>query len=176
MRPMFSSGLSLILFVAVLALGATTGPNTWADDEKRISETRKTFSEKDAKGPYGFSFDGFSIDRDSGATNPISAVGQLTGDGRGRVTGGVRTLNLGGQVLLQTIKGAYEVNPDGTGVARLEVSTLFDGAEIPFSVETFSFVINSPRNELQFVSTSITDPVGGDLDTLLVTRGVARRQ
>ena len=89
----------------------------------------------------------------------------------------MRVLNIGGFLILeQEAKGEYEVNFNGTGLATFIVKTLEISGVPPFGVtfpdvtiESFSFVVNRPLNEIQFIGRSILVGFG-------VIRGVARRQ
>ncbi len=170
MRRTLATLASSIVMLGLLSLAPTLVQNAQADGNK-------TFSEKDVKGSYGFSFDGLLILGD-GTPVPVSAVGQVSSDGRGEVTGGTRTLKVGVDAAMQqTASGTYQVNPNGTGTAELLVNTIMpDGSEVPTSLETFSFVINSSRKELHFIGTSIKSPSGQNLGIGVVTRGVARKQ
>lgn len=123
-----------------------------------------SFSSHDLQGAHGFAFDGVLMTDDGPV--PISAVGQLTWNGRGGATA-VRTLNIGGLFLLkQTAVGRYTINRDGTVEAEFEVTTVDPPGAFPTSTETFEGVISNNGHLVQFISTG-----GG-----VVARGRTERQ
>jgi len=137
-----------------------------AKEELSMSGTKK-YTNKDLNGPTGFSFDG-TVTLMINGTNvavPVSAVGQVNWDGDGRAPSASRTFNFGGAVILkQTAEGEYQINPDGTGTARFVVTTQEvigtppPGVGLPGkAIETFSFVLTQPANELQFIGTGLLD-------------------
>jgi hypothetical protein len=66
-----------------------------------------------------------------------AGIGIAISDGRGNFRA-IQKLNIGtGQMLEQNIVGTYEVNPDGTGVARIK-ATLPDGQVVD---GTFDYVV-----------------------------------
>jgi len=134
-------------------------------EDVTMSQSRQ-YMEKDLNGPTAFSFDGtvtLSINGTSMAV-PVSAIGQVNWDGKGKAPNATRTFNFGGAVILkQVAEGEYQVNPDGTGTARFKVTTLEvigtppPGVELPGTdIETFSFVLRQD-NELQFIGTGLMD-------------------
>ncbi len=145
----------------------------------------KVYSEKDLNGPTSFSLDGtvsLSINGNSVAI-PVSASGQVNWDGKGKAPSATRTFNFGGAVILQQVAvGEYQVNPDGTGTAKFEVTTvgftgsLPPGVELPgVSIETFAFVLND-ENELQFIGTGYFDKASGQPLAAVTARGELHRQ
>jgi hypothetical protein len=96
----------------------------------------------------------------------------------------VRTFNFGGAVILEQVaEGEYQVNADGTGTATFTVTTinvtgtLPPGVQLPATaIETFSFVINEPDNEVQFIGTGFLDPASGQPLAAVTVRGVVRPQ
>ena len=160
-----------------------------AEDGESLSEPaerERSFSERDVRGPYGFFFQGFvdlTLPGDSTLSVPVSAVGQLVADGMGGLPEGTRTLNFGGVILEQEAEGSYEVHPDGTGTATIEV-TIVDqigtpppGLDIPsMTIETFSFVLTNRAAGIPFIGRNIVaadsqEPVGA-----VILRGEAHRQ
>lgn len=144
----------------------------------------RPFSERDIRGPYGFFFQGFvtvTTPDDSSLPVPVSAVGHLVADGRGQLPTGSRTLNFGGIVLEQEAQGSYEVRPDGTGTARIEV-TVLEGMpppalELPMTTtETFSFVITNRAAGIPFIGRSILNADSGESVGAVTIRGEAHRQ
>jgi hypothetical protein len=63
------------------------------------------------KGSYGLNTSGTII-----GVGPVAAVGELTADGKGNVTG-VNTFNINGSSSHFTFTATYQVNPDCTGSA-----------------------------------------------------------
>lgn len=181
--------LTIVLVMLALAgilyfSGARAAPAGTIQEERSMAETRQ-YSEKDLKGPTGFSFDGTVTLAINGASVavPVSAIGQVNWDGKGKATSAVRTFNFGGAVILQQVaEGEYQVNPDGTGTARFVVTTqgvtgsVPPGVNLPpVAVETFSFVLTEPGSELHFIGTSLMDLDNNPLAAVTV-RGVLRSQ
>lgn len=150
-----------------------------------LLERGRPFSERDIRGPYGFFFQGFvsvTLPGDSTLPVPVSAVGHLVADGRGGLPEGSRTLNFGGIVLEQEAEGSYEVRPDGTGTATIEVTIVdqigtLPGLDFPSTtIETFSFVLTNRAGGIPFIGRHIVaadsqEPVGA-----ITIRGEAHRQ
>ena len=147
------------------------------------------FSEATLEGSFGFSFDGFvTVLSELGPVQvPVSAIGLMIADGHGNITQATRILNLGGAVILQqAAEGTYQVHPDGTGTASFVVSLtspttiLFEPpyplALPPVTLETFSFVIDAPTKDLEFIGTSIQDPATGTPLLPVSIHGEAERQ
>jgi hypothetical protein len=145
----------------------------------------KQYTEKDLNGPTAFSFDG-TVTLSINGTNiaiPISAIGQINFDGKGKATSATRIFNFGGAVILkQVAHGEYQVNPDGIGSARFEVSTqevtgtLPPGVQLPgIGVETFVFVLTQP-NELKFIGTGMFDIDSGQPLAAVTARGTLHSQ
>lgn len=142
----------------------------------------RSFSERDIRGPYGFFFQGFvtfTLD-DSTLPVPVSAVGHLVADGRGGLPEGSRTLNLGGVVVEQDAEGSYEVRPDGTGIATIEVTidgTPPSGEDLPSTtIETFSFVLTNRAGGIPFIGRQIVAADSGEPVGAVTIRGEAHRQ
>jgi hypothetical protein len=145
----------------------------------------KQYTEKDLDGATAFSFDGtvtLSINGSSVAV-PVSAIGQVNWDGKGKATSATRTFNFGGAVILKQIAhGEYQVNPDGTGSARFEVTTqevtgtIPPGVQLPgTAIETFAFVLTQP-NELKFIGTGMFDIETGQPLAAVTARGMLHSQ
>jgi hypothetical protein len=127
------------------------------------------FSERDVKGSYGFSFDGFvatAPDAPTANTFPVASVGRFTADGRGHITDGVRTLVVAGRAVRQTFTCTYTVNADGTGHADCVVTP-----QAPPD-EHFDFVIVDHGDQAYFTA---VPPTGQGPGTTTI-RGVAKRQ
>ena len=149
-----------------------------------MAETKK-YSKKDLRGPTAFSFDGSVTLSINGANMavPVSAIGQVNWDGNGNAPTATRIFNFGGAVILtQSAVGEYQVNPDGTGTARFEVTTvevtgsLPPGVQLPgVAVETFTFVL-SQSNELQFIGTGLLDKDTGQPLAAVTVRGELHSQ
>lgn len=145
----------------------------------------KQYTEKDLDGQTAFSFDG-TVTLSINGTNvaiPISAIGQINFDGKGKATSATRIFNFGGAVILkQVAHGEYQVNPDGTGSARFEVSiqevtgTVPPGVQLPaVAIETFVFVLTQP-NELKFIGTGMFDKDTGQPLAAVTARGALSSQ
>ena len=145
---MYKTLLSLMVVAAVSL--AAVHPASAARD----------FSNADIRGPYGVAFDGF-ISTPAG-TGPVAAVGRFVSDGAGTLRNGVRTLSVNGQILHQTLRCTYSVDPEGTGNATCHVRT--DG--VPSGTENYDFVIVGNGEEAFFTST----------DPGVTIRGEAKRQ
>ena len=87
---------------------------------------------------------------------PVAAVGVITANGKGRVTRGVRTINLGGTTVRQTFTCTYAVNPDGTGSATCPVS-----APPRPTTETFDFVLEDGGRRFELLGTTAGTTVLG---------------
>lgn len=170
-NPLVRYFVSIILAVA-LAINVNS---SYAKDDSCDSAT--SYSVRSLKGDYGYAIDGVIVNANDSSTTPAAAVGQFHADGKGNIVDAVRILNQGGTVIEQVLTGTYTVSPDGTGEITVHASNLLaDGTTVPATIETASFVINQPNNELQLIGTSIIGPTGEDLGLLLTTRGVARMQ
>jgi hypothetical protein len=178
--------LLLITLLGIIYFGSTNSVLAQTAKEDRSMPGSRQYSEKDLKGPTGFSFDGtvtLSINGTSVAV-PVSAIGQVNWDGKGKATSAVRTFNFGGAVVLQQVaEGEYQVNPDGTGTARFVVTTQSYTGSIPpgvnlppVAVETFSFVLTGPDNDLQFIGTGLLDKDTGQPLAAVTVHGLLRSQ
>ncbi len=130
----------------------------------------------DLAGNWSFVFDGTLISKGVGI--PVTATGLMTIDSSGRITSAVRTLNLGGQVLKQLATGKLTVNDDGTGTGTAEFVVTMQGpggVTIPFSTETFFFVVTAENQQIQAIGGSAKAPNGEDLGALVVKATVIRQ-
>jgi hypothetical protein len=175
----------LTLLGTMYLTGANSARAATIKEDISMAENRQ-YTEKDLRGPTGFSFDGtvtLNIDGASVAV-PVSAIGQVNWDGKGKAPSATRTFNFGGAVILkQVAEGEYQVNPDGTGTARFLVTTqevignLPPGVQLPAqAVETFAFVITQPDNQLQFIGTGLLDKDTGEPLAAVTVHGVLRSQ
>ncbi len=149
-------------------------------------ERGRPFSERDIRGPHGFFFQGFvtvTLPDGSALPVPVSAVGNLVADGRGGLPEGSRTLNFGGVVLEQDSEGSYEVRPDGTGTATIEVTTVDQIGEPPpgfdlpsTTIETFSFVLTNRAGGIPFIGRNIVEADSKEPVGAVTIRGEAHRQ
>lgn len=107
----------------------------------------RSFSERDVRGPYSFSFDGEIV-----GVGPVAAIGQLDADGQGNITDAVRTLVVNGRTVMQTFHCTISVNPDGTGSAECPLD------DDPLSgfpaIETFDFVLEQRARAFRLVGTT----------------------
>jgi hypothetical protein len=132
------------------------------------------FSITDLDGFFNACFDGFVFSPQGSVLIPVSAVGVLHADGGGKLRN-QRTLNFGGQIYDgQIAEGGYALNSSGIGQAWLIVA---DGG-VKFSYETFKFVLDEERREIQFVSIAATirnRDTGTDDPTNVIVRGLGQR-
>lgn len=128
----------------------------------------------DLVGNWTFVFDGVLIRQ--GTAIPVTAIGVMTLDASGRITRAVRTLNLGGQVIPQVSTGSLTMNDDGTGVAQFTVSSQGPGGvTIPFSSETFHFVVTAEGQQIQGIGGAARSPTGEDLGSLVIKSTIIRQ-
>ena len=128
----------------------------------------------DLVGNWTFLFDGILLSKGTGI--PVTAVGVMSIDAGGRITRAVRTLNLGGQVIPQLATGTLTMNDDGTGTAQFVVTVQGPGGvSVPFSTETFYFVVTADGQQIQGTGGSAKAPNGDDLGALLIRATVIRQ-
>lgn len=108
------------------------------------------------KGAYGYRLSGFVYDQ-QGYTYYLGAVGRLTGDGAGAITGS-QTFSFDGTILKQQLTGTYTVNADCTGSLTLT-------SEKTGSMH-FDFVIVNSGQEIELVQA----------DEAFVLTGTMKRQ
>ena len=119
-----------------------------------LALTVAAVAQADSRGCSNATLKGVFADKDTGfITAPPALAGPFAGvnteifDGNGVITtAGMGSLN--GNIVAETGKGTYKVNPDCTGTYAIQVS--------PLGITTHGFfVIDDNGNELQVV---ITDP------------------
>ena len=106
----------------------------------------RSFSERDVRGPYGFSFEG-----EIESVGPVAAVGRFDADGRGNITTAVRTLALNGVIVTQTFHCTISVAPDGTGSAECPLDEPLPGFP---ATETFDFVLEQHARAFRLLGTT----------------------
>jgi hypothetical protein len=111
-------------------------------------------------GPFGYSMNGYVYDR-FGNYYFLSAVGRLTSDGNGALTG-ADTLSLDGTVGKRKYTGTYTVNADCTGSAVLTIS---EGTALGTGAN-FDLVLADGGKQIDFVQT----------DSSFVFSGTAKKQ
>ena len=137
---------------------------------------QSAFTTQDLRGTYAFTFEGSLIRVTTGQAIPVSAVGVFTLDGQGKVTKGVRYLNVGGQVVRENATGTYAVNADGTGTATFTVIPAEgEPPVVPPTLETFNFVFKSSRAGWGIGST-IRAANGQDIGLVIVVKAEFVRQ
>jgi hypothetical protein len=159
----------------------------------RPALARADFSEASLKGSYVARSSGHSLfaAAEGSAASPIfvGAVGLLTFDGAGQVSGTVTTsgteIAAGGEgttpyssqvVCNRKIKGTYKVKADGTGSMSINYIPTTEKSACGSSTGTFNLVLISP-DVVEYVSTgqSTADPGRGAFFAYVVT-GELRRQ
>jgi hypothetical protein len=134
----------------VLAAGLVALATSLDGADARAATAGRRFTDADVRGAYAFSFQGTA----GGA--PVAAVGVIAANGKGRVTRGARTINLGGTTARQTFTCTYAVNPDGTGSATCPVS-----APPRPTTETFDFVLEDGGRRFELLGTTAGTTVLG---------------
>lgn len=124
------------LAMAMLSVGVT---------EQALAD--RSFSERDVRGPYSFSFHGEIVN-----VGPVAAIGRLDADGQGNITDAVRTLVVNAEIVVQTFRCTISVNPDGTGSAECPL----DDDPLPGfpQTETFDFVLEQHARAFRLVGTT----------------------
>ena len=127
-----------ILFVIVsIALTAFSASSVFAE---------KIFTLRDVKGRYVFSYQG-----EVAGAAAIAATGVLTADGNGKITDGVRMINVNGVPSTNTFSCAILVYPNGTGSA----DCLADNPPPGFpAAESFNFVLHKDGRGFKFIATT----------------------
>ena len=126
-----------LLFLVVTALVLSPMSGALAD---------KSFTVRDVKGSYGFSFQGEIVGLGSTA-----AAGMMVADGEGNISEAVRTINVGGVPATQTFTCTLTVNANGTGSAVCPLDDPEPGAP---AGETFDFVLEANSKAFRFVGTT----------------------
>jgi hypothetical protein len=127
-----------ILFVIVsITLAAFSASRVFAE---------KIFTIRDVKGRYVFSFQG-----EIAGVAAIAATGVLNADGNGRITHGVRMINVNGVPSTNTFSCRIVVYPNGTGSA----DCLSDNPAPGFpATESFNFVLHQEGKGFKFIATT----------------------
>ena len=106
----------------------------------------KIYTIRDVKGRYVFSFQGEIV-----GVAAIAATGVLNADGHGRITHGVRMINVNGVPSTQTFSCTIIVDPNGTGSA----DCLSDNPAPGFpAAESFNFVLHKNGRGFKFIATT----------------------
>jgi hypothetical protein len=126
-----------IIWLATAMLSAGVADQALAD---------RSFSERDVRGPYSFSFEGEIV-----SVGPVAAVGRFDADGRGNITNAVRTLAVNGVTTSQTFHCTITVNPDGTGSAECPLDDPLP--DFP-ATETFDFVLEQHARAFRLLGTT----------------------
>jgi hypothetical protein len=126
----------IVSSLVALTLNLTTSVVALAD---------KTFTDRDVKGNYAFSFQGEIL-----GLGPVAATGAFKADGRGNLTDAVRTISFG-STLTQTFTCKISVNPNGTGSAECPLDEPIAGFP---DIETYDFVLEDNANGVRFVGTT----------------------
>ena len=106
----------------------------------------KTFSEKDIRGAYAFSFQGEIV-----GVGPVAATGRMRADGEGNIPEAVRTISVNGVPQTETFSCALTVDANGTGSAVCPLDNPAPGFP---PVETFDFVLEDKGRAFRFVGTT----------------------
>jgi len=146
-----------LVAISIATLYMTLVPAAQADD--RCSTAK-------AAGDWGFTLNGTLI-LPTGPV-PVGAVGTLTADASGKVTG-TEARSVGGGFANETITGTWTVNADCTATGTVKVYE--SGALVRTSVVSWLFDDNS--TEWRLVQQSLTLPDGTNLPVVLT--GEARR-
>jgi hypothetical protein len=129
------------------------------------------FNKSDFVGYFGVCFDGY-IEHPVHGRIPVAAVGMLLANGHGQLRL-FRTINIGGDVHEQSAQGAYDFDAQGIGTATIEVSE----GPMKIEAESFRFVLDEGRRELQFISklTMLHQMGGSDVSLTVVVRGSGQK-
>jgi hypothetical protein len=124
-----------LLTIATLSVGIASG-----------AAALRSFSARDIRGSYAFSFHGDIV-----GLGPVAAVGAFQADGRGNLTDAVRTISVNGLTARQTFHCSLSVNPDGTGTASCPLDDPLPGFP---GTETFDFALQEHANGFRLVGTT----------------------
>lgn len=106
----------------------------------------KSFSVKDVRGAYAFSFQG-----EITGVGPVAATGAMRADGGGNIIEAVRTIAVNGVAQTQTFTCSLSVDANGTGSAVCPLDNPAPGFP---AVETFDFVLERKGRSFRFVGTT----------------------
>ena len=106
----------------------------------------KSFSVRDVKGRYVFSFQG-----EMPGVAVLAATGVIVADGKGSITEGVRMITVNGVPSTGTFTCSITVHPNGTGSAVCPPDNPIPGFP---AVETYGFVLSENGRSFRFVGTT----------------------
>ena len=106
----------------------------------------KSFSVRDVKGRYVFSFQG-----EVPGVAVFAATGVIVADGKGSITEGVRMITVNGVPSTGTFTCSITVHPNGTGSAACPADNPTPGFP---AVETYGFVLSENGRSFRFVGTT----------------------
>jgi hypothetical protein len=106
----------------------------------------KVYTLRDVKGRYVFSFQGEMV-----GVAAIAATGVLNADGNGKITNGVRMINVNGVPSTQTFSCTIIVYPNGTGSADCPSDNPAPGFP---ATESFNFVLHRDGKGFKFIATT----------------------
>jgi len=106
----------------------------------------KSFSARDVKGRYVFSFQG-----EMPGVAAFAATGLIVADGKGSITEGVRMITVNGVPSTGTFTCSITVHPNGTGSAVCPPDNPTPGFP---AVETYGFVLSENGRSFRFVGTT----------------------
>jgi hypothetical protein len=130
-----------------------------------VAEARSCSTAKTA-GEYGFTLTGV-VNLPTGAI-PIAAVGRVTLDSNGNVSG-TEARSAGGGFADETFTGTYVVNADCTGTTTLQ---FFESGQL-VRTSVLSIVFDNNEREIRMVQKSLTLPNGTNLPVIITVE--ARR-
>ena len=107
------------------------------------------YSNASLDGQFAFAFSGES------GTVPIAAVGTISMDGTGVITGGSEDIANGGVSTTTITGGSYHLGTDGRGTATIQTST---------GTSTWQFVVESHNRLFAVTSDTTSGTMGGALD------------
>lgn len=122
-----------------------------------------TCSTASVAGTWGFTDTGTAI-LPTGPV-PFAAVGTITGDAHGNLSG-TQTTSLGGRVSKETFKGTGIVNSDCTGTATFSVYD--ESGTTLLRTATFSVVfVDNAREEREIATSLVLEPTGTQVPTVI---------
>lgn len=148
MKSMFASNSLAAIFAVALIVGAAAPAHAGGPP---CSLAR-------AAGTWGFTDNGTVV-----GVGPRIAVGVLTLDSAGNLVNGAGTSSLNGSIANETFSGTYTVNPDCTGTISV---TIYSGGVELFAINGNS-VFDSNMNHIRVIFTSVTEPDGTSLATVI---------
>ena len=116
----------------------------------------------------GFTFTG-SVITPAGVAVPFAAVGRMTADADGNVSGALDR-SLGGQAAKETFSGTITVNPDCSGAMTVEI---YDQAGNPLRTAEWALVVDDDGSEVRGIMTSLVLTDGTRLGPIVTVQ--ARR-